>query len=247
MTKPRLLFIVTARGGSKRLPRKNLKVLGGHSLIAHTAIAIRQSGLEGIALLSTDDVEIAEEGRRHGLEVPFLRPPELATDAATSLDVVGHALDWYLSREGVDPEFVFVLQPTSPLRGSACIRVGLEVIMKNHEAGSVVSMNSLNLPPRYMFGVDEHGHAISLREDGEKPVLYPNGALYITRVSRLRMDREIYARPIIPLVLDARRGVDIDTQSDWEHAEALMAYGLPAEPSDLSSFLVEPAKQGRSK
>ena len=103
MTLP-LLILVPARGGAKRLPGKNLKQLGGKSLIAHTADAIAQSGLEAPVVLSTDDPAIAEEGRRLGIQVPFRRPDELSGDAASTAGVVLHALDWFQAASGAAPQ-----------------------------------------------------------------------------------------------------------------------------------------------
>ena len=111
----RLLAIVPARGGSKRLPRKNVLLLGGKPLIAWTIDAARDSGCFVDVLVSTDDAEIADRARAHGALVPWLRPPEFATDTARSIDVVLHALDWY-ERERGAVAGMMLLQPTSPFR-----------------------------------------------------------------------------------------------------------------------------------
>ena len=111
------LIVVPARGGSKRWPGKNLKALDGRSLISRVAEAIMEAGLKARSILTTDDAMIAAEGRRVGLEVPFLRPAAISADTSTTVDVVLHALDWYKKTNGVDPRNVVVLQPTSPLRG----------------------------------------------------------------------------------------------------------------------------------
>jgi CMP-N,N'-diacetyllegionaminic acid synthase len=240
-----LLILVPARGGSKRLPGKNLRPLAGRSLIAHTAEAIAEAGLDAPAILTTDDAAIAEAGRRAGLRVPFLRPASLATDAATTVDAVLHALDWFKGDTGADPAAVMVLQPTSPLRGGGCLRAAVALLARRPEAGSIVAMTALHLPPSALFLADAAGHAEPLADDARRPVYVPNGALYLTRTERLRAERSLYAEPILPLVLDPRRSVDIDTAADFALAEALLAAGLPAatEPG-AESYAPRPSTAG---
>jgi CMP-N,N'-diacetyllegionaminic acid synthase len=216
------LIVIPARGGSKRLPGKNLKELDGKSLISRVAGAIVESGLKARAVLTTDNTLIAAEGRRVGLEVPFLRPAAISTDTSATVDVVLHALDWFKEANGADPRTVIVLQPTSPFRGGLCIRDGLNLMHHWPDAGSVVAMSALHVSSTYVFQVDDSGIARPI-SDAQVPALVPNGALYITRVSRLRAERTLYASPVIPLLLDRRQAIDIDTQDDWDIAEALIA------------------------
>ncbi len=240
------LIVVPARGGSKRLPGKNLKALDGRSLISRVAEAIMEAGLKARSILTTDDAMIAAEGRRVGLEVPFLRHAAISADTSTTVDVVLHALDWYKKTNGVDPRTVVVLQPTSPLRGGLCIRDGLNLICNRPDAGSVVAMSTLKVSSNYVFQVDESGIARPI-SDSQVQALVPNGALYITRVSRLRTERTLYARPVIPLLLDRRQAIDIDTQDDWDIAEALIAHGRTASssPSDLEQCRIDDERTTR--
>jgi len=117
-----VLGVITARGGSKGIPGKNLKLLGGRPLIAYTIDAARQSGALDRLILSTDDPAIAEVGRSMGCEVPFIRPADLALDQTPHLPVMQHAVEWLAANDGYRPDLVLILQPTSPLRRAEHVR-----------------------------------------------------------------------------------------------------------------------------
>ena len=123
-----LLGLITARGGSKGIAKKNIAPCAGLPLLAWTVRAAKQSGVISRLILSTDDKEIAELGRSYGLEVPFMRPADLANDRASSIDVVLHALRWFQENEEYAPEYVLLLQPTSPLRRAKDIRGAWEKV-----------------------------------------------------------------------------------------------------------------------
>jgi CMP-N,N'-diacetyllegionaminic acid synthase len=236
----KLLVIVPARGGSKRLPGKNLRVFGGKPLLAHTADAICQSALDVTVLLSTDDDAIAEEGKRLGWQVPFRRPAALSTDDAATIDVVLHALEHFTSQSGHRPELVLVLQPTSPLRGGGCIRAALDLLGSRGDADAVIGMSALNLPPSHLFFAGTDGVAEAVSSDRRCPVYVPNGALYLARVPALLELRSLYLPRLLPLVMDDIRSLDIDTEIDWRLAEAALAAGLPAETVALATASVAP-------
>ena len=220
---PDLLFLVPARGGSKRLPGKNLRVLAGRTLLAHTQEAIAESGVSGPVLLTTDDEEIAAEGRRLGWMVPFLRPAALAADASPTEDAVLHALDWYAeSRGGTDPDCVVLLQPTSPLRGGKCISDAVDLLSGRPDGDSVVSMTALHVPANYVYRISSDGAAESTSSETAGPVYYPNGAVYVTRTEALRREHSVYAGKTLVLPMERNRAVDIDTIEDWRLAEAML-------------------------
>lgn len=223
-----LLIIVPARGGSKRLPRKNIRQLAGKSLLAYTAEAIAESALDAPCVLSTDDEAIAEEGRRVGLHVPALRPAALAQDDTPMSEVVLHELEMHRMRTGEELEAVLVLQPTSPLRGGACIRTAVELLKERDDVDSVIAMSATNIPASHMFHAGSDGTTTPVSDDLRRPVYVPNGALYLTRTQKLREEKTLYAGAILPLPLDPVRAIDIDTQTDWLMAEAFLRAGLPA-------------------
>lgn len=234
-----LCIIVPARGGSKRLPRKNIRELEGRSLLAHTVAAIRESGIDASSVLSTDDEAIAEEGRRVGFYVPGLRPAALARDDSSMGDVVLYELEMHRTRTGSDPDAVMVLQPTSPLRGSTCIRAAVKLLKERPDADSVIAMSTMNVPATYMFHVGDNGIAAPVSSNPRQPVYVPNGALYLTRTAKLREEKSLYAGEILPLPLDPVRAIDIDTETDWLMAEAFLKAGLP---SDSDGFDPRPSE-----
>ena len=235
MTTPSLLILVPARGGSKRLPGKNLKYLGDRPLLAHTADAVAASGLQEPVVLSTDDAAIAEAGRRLGMLVPFVRPAALADDAAPTEAAVLHALDWCVEMHGTDPDAVMVLQPTSPFRGGGILRAAVDALAERADVDSIIGMTAIHLPADKIYFATRAGVAEPVNDAPRRPLYQPNGAVYLTRTSAFRRDKTLYAGTILPLVTDPLRALDIDTQEDWRLAEALLAAGLPPEQHAFSA------------
>jgi CMP-N-acetylneuraminic acid synthetase len=234
-----LLILVPARGGSKRLANKNVRPLAGRSLIARTADAITESGLDAPVLLTTDDDTIAAEGERVGMLVPFRRPANFSSDTAPTIDAVLHALDWFRDEHDSEPDAVMVLQPTSPLRGGAILRAAVERLDARPDIDSVVAMTAVGLPANRMYFADAKGCAEAISNDRRHPIYMPNGALYLARTDRVRAERTLYAGSVLPLVLDPVRAVDIDTEEDWRFAEAVLAGGAltPAGSHDVAPSL----------
>jgi CMP-N,N'-diacetyllegionaminic acid synthase len=224
-----LLIMVPARGGSKRLPGKNLRTIGGRSLLAHTAEAVSQSGLKEPIVLTTDDAAIADEGKRLGWIVPFMRPAELAMDHVLTIDVVLHLLDWHQKNHG-DPAMVMVLQPTSPLRSGKVLAEAVVRMRSDPTIDAIVGMRAVHQPVAGIFALDQSGAAQSIRpDDHRRPCYLPNGALYLTRTAALRRDRSLYAGRVVPHVMDDVQSVDIDTEMDLRIAELLYHSGLGAQ------------------
>ena len=224
-----LLIIVPARGGSKRLPGKNLRALAGRPLLDYTADAIVGAGLvDSRVLLTTDSPAIAERGRAHAWLVPWLRPAHLAQDDSSTFDVVMHAIDWYADWNGGDPACVMVLQPTSPLRGSECLADAVAMLEANPSTQAVVGMRRVDVPGGVLFSADSDEFAQPVSMPGD---LAPNGVVYLVRSTALREHRTLFPPRTMPLVMSARTSVDIDTEDDWRVAEALLAADLTeAEP-----------------
>lgn len=229
------LIIVPARGGSKRLPGKNLMHLGGKSLIEHTAAFLAGEGMLACAILSTDDDAIAAEGARVGLTVPFLRPQTLATDTATTLDVVLHALEMHTKSGTPDPAVVVVLQVTSPLRRPRLLVDALGLLQRGRHANSVVAMSRLHVPASYVFTAGEDLIATPVSAL-PTPALMPSGSLYVTRTAALRQQKTLYAHPIVALEVSPTEAIDIDTDADLRLAQALLpgAHGRHDTCGDLN-------------
>ena len=234
-----VLGLVPARGGSKGLPDKNIKPLAGRSLLDYAAQAARASGVIDRVVLSTDSPRIADEGRRVGLDVPFMRPPELAQDDTPMLPVIEHAVG-ELSRRGWTPEIVVLLQPTSPLRTPAHIRRAVEELRAS-EADSVVTVVELprHLSPDYVMRIEDgrlvpflpEGARVTRRQDA-RPSFVRDGTVYTFWRRTLDRERSIYGQRCRPLVVPAHESLTIDTPEDWAEAERRLAALSTVETGD---------------
>jgi N-acylneuraminate cytidylyltransferase len=229
-----VLALVPARGGSKSIPRKNIRLFAGHPLIAYSIAAGLQAGSITRVIVSTDDEEIAAVARQYGAETPFLRPPELAQDATTDLPVFQHALAWLAEHEGYRPEIVVQLRPTSPVRPRDCVDRAVEILNQHPEADCVRGVIPAGQNPFKMWKIDPAGiMAPLLQVEGlAEPYNAPRQALPQTywqtghidaiRVSTILEKKSLTGEVILPLVIDTRYTVDIDTLNDWRRAEWLV-------------------------
>ncbi len=219
-----LLIVVPARGGSKRLPRKNIRVLAGRSLLAWTQESISEAALDAPCLLSTDDEEIAAAGRELGWMVPFQRPAALAHDNAPTVPAVLHALDWFAEHHNGDPRVVMVLQVTSPFRGGACLRRGVELLETRSDCEAVVAVRQLPLPSDKLFRRNEDDVLVPVDAGYRGTTLYaPNGALYVIRTAVLRKLTTLLPPRTLALVMGDIASLDVDTDLDWSLAELVAA------------------------
>lgn len=229
------LYLIPARGGSKGIPGKNIKPLGGVPLIGHSIRHALEAGADPMDIVvTTDSEEIAEVARRYGANVPFMRPAELATDTATSRDAILHAVDW-LKTSGKQYDAVILLQPTSPLRVADDIircRRAFEKGVNDAEneysrPGMAVTVAEARTNPYYSaFETDAQGFLHISKGDGrytrrqDAPKVWEfNGAVYVIDVDALRKDEISRIPNIIPVEMPADRSIDLDTMRDWEKAE----------------------------
>jgi CMP-N-acetylneuraminic acid synthetase len=227
-----VLALVPARGGSKGIPGKNVRPLAGHSLLYYAAQAAAASGVVDRMILSTDSTEIAAEGRRAGLEVPFVRPAVLAQDDTPMLPVIEHAVS-ELSATGWEPEIVVLLQPTSPLRTGAHVREAVQMLRETG-ADSVVTVVEVprHLSPDYVMRIDDgvlkpflpEGARVARRQDA-RPAYSREGTVYACWRRTIDRFGNIYGDNCRPLVIDASQSVSIDSPADWDAAERLLLAG----------------------
>lgn len=227
----KILTLVPARGGSKGVPGKNIKALGGKPLIAHTIEAAIGAGLSPI--VTTDDEAIAAASREAGAVVPGLRPSHLATDEATSFDVAMHALKAWVEREDREPPVALcLLQPTSPFRTAAHLGAALELFHGRGDAPGVVSVCPVEKPPRWMYHMHGSGklepcmtggEALTRRQDAA-PLHVLNGAIYIVEIEALRETKSFVPPGTLGYGMSAEDSIDIDSPLDWVIAEALWAH-----------------------
>lgn len=226
----KILAIIPARGGSKGVPGKNIKFLGGKPLLAYTSEIALQSKLLTEVIVSTDDEQIIEVANNLGLKVPFVRPLELAKDDTPTIDVIIHALKWY-QNQGVLFDAICLLQVTSPFRTLEFLD---KAIIKFVESGcdSLVSVQKVphEYNPHWVFEENSEGNLqlatgenqiIPRRQ--ELPVAYHrDGSIYITKTEVLLATRSLYGKSIGFIVSDSDFYVNIDTLQDWEKAEEMI-------------------------
>lgn len=227
----RILGVIPARGGSKGIPRKNIRLLAGKPLLQHTAEAALAAERLARVILSTEDPEIAEVGRRCGLDVPFLRPPELALDDTPTLPVLQHAVR-ELEKTGERFDAICLLQPTNPFRRTADIDGCLDLLLQSG-ADSVFTV--LPVPsehnPHWVYFRDEHGllrlstgqAAPIPRRQLLPPAFHREGSVYVTRRDVLMEQNSLYGSKVAGFLIDSSRSVNLDTMADWERAETLLS------------------------
>jgi CMP-N-acetylneuraminic acid synthetase len=224
------LAIIPARGQSKGIPRKNIKLLCGLPLLAYTARAALASRRVSSVILSTDDEEIAEVGRQHGLRVPFLRPAEMARDDSPTLPVIRHAIEW-AEANGEFYEAVCILQPTTPLRSPELIDRCI-ALLETSGADSVTTM--LPVPPRlnphWVYFEDASGlfrlstgesEPISRRQN-LPPAFHRDGSVYVTRREIVIGHNSLFGQTLRGVLVDPGESVDIDSPEDWVLAESML-------------------------
>lgn len=232
------LYIIPARGGSKGIPRKNIKPLGGRPLIHLSIYAAREAGADDRhIILSTDDPAIAAVGRQTGLPVEYMRPPELATDTAGSREVILDAMD-YADRRGIAYDCVVLLQPTSPLRTAADIRAALglytpdtDMVVTVVEAASNPYYNCFETDPATGYLHISKGDGLYTRRQDAPAVWEYNGAVYVINPASIRaMPMGKFPRRV-PSPMPRERSIDLDTPFDWLVAEEFIKMQPAARPA----------------
>lgn len=238
MAKPEVLTLIPARGGSKGIPRKNIRPFAGHPLIAYSIAAALQAETVTRVIVSTEDEEIAQVARRYGAETPFLRPTDLAADRAADLPVFQHALTWLADNEHYHPEFVLHLHATTPVRPRGCVDGAVRLFIGQPHTECVRSVVEAGQNPYKMWRIDQAtGQMIPLltipgiAEPYNAPrqslpqIYWQTGHVNAVRPPVI-MGGSMTGKVILPIVIDLRYLVDIDTPADWKHAEWLVAQGV---------------------
>jgi len=225
INKKKILALIPARGGSKRLPRKNILDLAGKPMLAWSILAGLESQYIDDVVVSTDDKSIADMALLYGAKVPFIRPDELSGDDATSVDVVVHALE-YLKQKCQLYDYVVLLQPTSPLRDAQSIDEGV-LWMDQKKADCVIGMTKINHPSEWTIALPE-GRCLDTFFKGMKKNSSSeyriNGALYICSVERLLEEKSLFLKSkSYAFVMGREVSVDVDDYLDFMLCEALLA------------------------
>jgi N-acylneuraminate cytidylyltransferase/CMP-N,N'-diacetyllegionaminic acid synthase len=229
------LFLITARGQSKGVPKKNLRKLGGISLIGFKAISALRSKYCTRLIVSTDDSEIQEDAQSYGAEVPFTRPAELATDTASSLDVIRHAMAWIETETAERYDAIMLLEPSAPFARSVDFDRAIEMMME-HDASAVIGMRETEVSSRYIAPMEEDGRITQLidqvestkyvRRQDMRQEFTANGALYLFKWELFKKHGTMYAdrERSYGLVMDRYHSVEIDEMIDLHWAEFLVEH-----------------------
>jgi CMP-N,N'-diacetyllegionaminic acid synthase len=226
----RILAIIPARGGSKGVPFKNIKILNGKPLLAYTSEIALQSTYLTDVILSSDDFQIIEVAKQWGIQVPFIRPEELAQDTTPTIDVIIHALEWY-DKQDISFDAVCVLQVTSPFRTVAFLDDAIQKFIASN-CDSLVSVQKVphEYNPHWTFEVNSEGNLkITTGEEKiigrrqELPIAYHrDGSIYITKTEVLLHQHSLYGKKITFTESPPEFYINIDTLQDWEKAEKMI-------------------------
>ncbi|MEO4046301.1 pseudaminic acid cytidylyltransferase [Pseudomonas sp. CAU 1711] len=220
------LAVIPARGGSKRIPRKNIKPFCGKPMIARSIEAALQSGCFDRVIVSTDDAEIAEVARQYGADVPFMRPAELSDDYTGTVPVIRHAVEWFIANDEA-PEQVCCIYATAPFVTGEDIRRGLESLLEN-DCDYAFSVTSYAFPIQRAIRITSAGRVemfhpehFNTRSQDLEEAYHDAGQFYWGRASAWMDGRVIFGPSSSPVLLSRHRVQDIDTPEDWERAEWL--------------------------
>ena len=240
----KVLTLIPARGGSKGIPRKNIKKLAGHPLIAYSISASLSAELVERTIVTTDDPEIAEIARGYGADLPFMRPEELAQDDTRDLPVFQHALTWLKEQEGYQPDLVVQLRPTSPFRPPGLIDKAVKLLLDNPQASSVRGVVPSNQNPYKMWNIKEDGRMLPiLNLDQPEPYNMPRQELPKTfwqtgHIDVIRADSIIKGSmsgdEVYSCLIDPIFSLDLDNILDWQQAESRIR--------DLGTKIILPGK-----
>ena len=224
----KILYLIPARGGSKGIPNKNIKLLGGKPLIEYSIeTALQIASTTNDICVTTDSDAIAQIAKQKGLNVPFMRPAELASDTASSEDVIKHALSFYKDNLNKNYDAIVLLQPTSPLRKINDIKAMID-LFSSLNADMVVSVKESSENPYYsLFEENEQGYLyqskpsnFTRRQDCPQVYTY-NGSVYVINVSRFILGGFSTLQPT-KFVMDDQHSIDIDNELDWELTEIVL-------------------------
>lgn len=227
-----ILAIIPARGGSKGLSRKNIKLLGGKPLIAWTIQATSKSKYINRVVVSTEDKEIQEISLEYGAQVPFLRPVDLAEDNTPGIDPIIYTVSQLLLTEDYKPDYVMILQPTSPLRTACHLDESIELFLKSSDDyDSLISVTELEHPTQWNRTIDENMYLKKIENYDDRNQFQRqsfsktyrlNGAIYIVKTDILLEQKLIETDRTYSYVMNRESSIDIDTVEDFSYAEYLL-------------------------
>lgn len=225
----KILAVIGARCGSKGIPGKNIIELCGKPLLAWSIDAAKKSDVIDKLIVSTDDRNIAGIARRYGAEIPFMRPAKLASEKSSQVDMVNHALQWLWKNQNYKPNYILLLQPTSPLRTGEDISNAVE-LAKKQDCDAVISVCKVKNHPFVARTIDPDGTIKNMWTDRprrlqrqELPDVYSeNGAIYLVKLEAFMREQDFMPKKSVAYIMPAERSVDIDEPLDLKFAEVLL-------------------------
>jgi CMP-N,N'-diacetyllegionaminic acid synthase len=225
--------IIIARGGSKGIPGKNLRTIGGISLVGWSVLHAKKSKLVNRVIINSDSDEILQEGAKYGAEV-FKRPNELALDDVLDWPVFDHCLNQLETKENYSPDFVVHLRPTAPYREGDWIDQSIELLMNNPDFDSIRSVSEPTQHPYRVFTIDdnnqlqpimkhEHPEPYLLRRQDLPKMYFYNCVIDVTKPETIKEKKSMTGSKILPFVMDPKDVIDIDTFEDFKIAETLFS------------------------
>ena len=224
--KKKILWLLTARSGSKSIPHKNIKPLGGHPLFSYRIKSVINTDFDYDLWISTDSKEYASIAKEYGADVPYIRPKELSRDTSSSTDVVLHAMD-YAKKMNKKYDYIGLLEPTSPFIKSSQLNEAVNLLLENKEASAVVAVKESR--PHKIFIQKEGKYLVELsknlenlkfsgRQAFEKEIT-PSGGFYISKWDVFLEKKSFYTSKTLSFEVDEISGVEIDEPIDWHFAE----------------------------
>jgi pseudaminic acid cytidylyltransferase len=228
MINDKVVAIIPARGGSKRIPCKNIKLFSGQPIISYSIRVAQETGLFDRIIVSTDSLEIAAIARECGADVPFLRPAELANDFAGTAEVVCHAIEW-LTKEGTRPEFICCIYATAPLIQARYLKQGYDKLVSS-DATSAFSITTYSYPIYRSLRITENSRIEMIwpeykdtRSQDLPEAYHDAGQFYWANTDKFMKEKALFSKDSLPVILPRYLVQDIDTAEDWKTAERMFS------------------------
>lgn len=231
----RVLYVITARGGSKGVPHKNIVDIDGMPLMAYKIIAAQRTNHDKRIIVSTDDYDIANVARKYGAEVPFMRPDYLASDTASSMDVIDHAIRWVEENDTSKYDYVCMLEPSSPFMTYRQMDNAFE-LMQSTNADTMLGMKEVEVARVFINTLDDNGHLSlhydsiknmkSVRRQDQIPEYTMNGCIYAAKWDYFKENHLFHSVNSIPFIMPAEQSIEIDSILDLEFARYVVEKGI---------------------
>jgi N-acylneuraminate cytidylyltransferase len=228
-TSSKIIAIIPARGGSKGVSRKNIRLLGKKPLIVYTIETALASKYIERVIVTTDDEEVARIARKYGAEVPFLRPEELAQDDTPPYPVLKHALKFLKEEEGLKPDIIVWLEPPTPFRTVKEVDEAIQIFQKDTDADSLRAVCTPSQNPFKMWTLEGKYLKPLIQQDGQvfhsgprqktKQVFWQNGSIFLLRYDTIIKKGNFFGDKILPLIVENSSNIEIDTEEDFKQAE----------------------------